>query len=288
MNILFNFKKLNFSYIIQKRGKYVNNLKANYLREISDDSLWLYTIPKSGTTLFINFLGKYLYCLKNKTNKYPYSNEIFEKLLHHTIHNQAKNKLVDLKQNKKLMNFFGYNYFVSTHCNINKVKPKKTVLIFRKPQEYIYSIYNYKYLNRSGFNLPKIFGPKLIFKKYFKDYNNHILNFKKIKNELKDNCLIIDYEDISGNQSKKYFKEILRFLEINFDKVIFENAMNKVSKKNYLDEERKNNNLLNTNLKGSFINNNKYSIEKLKFSNLYYKKYYDNVEQILKNKIFKL
>ena len=288
MNILFNFKKINFLLLLKERRKYVKNLKANYLIEISKNSFWLYTIPKSGTTLFINFLGKYLYCLKNKTKKYPYSNEIFEKLLHHTIHNQAKHKLVDLKPNKELMTFFGYNYFVSTHCIINNVNPKKTLLLYRDPKEYIYSIYNYKYLNRKGFNFPKIFGAKFIFKKYFKEYNDHILNFKKIKNKLKDNCLIVDYNDITGHQSDKYFKQILNFLEINFDKEIFEVVMHNISKKKYLVEERKNNNLLNEYLSGSFINNNKYSSDQLKLSKRYYQKNYDDVEKILKNKIFKI
>lgn len=288
MITLFNFKKLNFSRIIKKRGKYVKNLKANYLVEISRDSLWLYTIPKSGTTLLINFLGKYLFCLKNKTKEYPLSNNIFETLLHHTIHNQAKNKLVDLHSNKKLMNYYGYNYFVSTHCNINNAKPKKTILVYRKPEEYIYSIYNYKYLNRKGFNFPKIFGPKFIFKKYFKAYNNHILNFKKIKNELKNDCLIINYKDITGTDSHKYFKEILNFLEIDFHKEIFEYIMNNISKNKYLKEEKENSNLLSLNLKGSFINNKKYSVDQLRFSKSYYKKYYNDVETILKDKIFKL
>lgn len=76
-------------------------LKENFISYISQEAIWLFTIPKSGTTytmlFLVNYLGK---AFLNLNNRVGYK-EMMDKYFIHTIHNYSKkNDLLPFLQNR--------------------------------------------------------------------------------------------------------------------------------------------------------------------------------------------
>lgn len=128
-------------------NKQVDILKQNCLALLSKDSIWIYTLMKSGTTYTLLFLSNYYNYLYGNKKAVDYD-EMKNSFIHHSIDMEiGKNKLDQYFQSINKSSIIKPK-IIHTHTFIESELWKKNISIYRNPMDFIISSYFYWYINR--------------------------------------------------------------------------------------------------------------------------------------------
>lgn len=235
--------------IVDERDRLLENLLISQ----SEDSAWIFTIQKSGTTYLLTFLANYLNRLfEGRTENINYT-EMYHRFFIHSIENTVKKSSLTSfydKKNDVVKNNLPYSRFLSTHIPIKGNYWKKNISLRRNPLDYIVSIHHYNYLKRGKKN------------NLIKTIKNEIYPYIALVNYQKsliqsypDKVLIIHYEDLIIDPINS-FEKIIAFLGIEVDYASINSSITASSIKNVKVHEKEIGGAIvseSNQFKGSFI-----------------------------------
>lgn len=212
-------------------------LQRNLLSYISEDSVWLFTIPKSGTTYTMLFLVNYLSKLYTQDESRIGYGDMMKGHFIHTVHNFAKkNDLVPFLRGRKniLDENTPYSDLLSTHVMVEGGLWSRNISLYRNPLDFLISFYFYKYKNRRK----HLTHPRKII---IKELNRWIKLYKQqlaLKELYNDRVLMMCYEEVIRNP-KMSFTAIIDFLGLSFDEEALNFALRASSSDQLKEEEVK-------------------------------------------------
>lgn len=219
--------------ILRNREK----LAANLLTMMSHNSVWIYSLRKSGTTytaLFLSNYFDYLYGSKDGVT----IDSMGKKYCIHSLSNRIKKNVFDCEILLKENLFYskglgGYSGMFTTHDYLSNSSWERAICLYRNPLDYCISFYFYHYINRGI----KIKHPRKILDKTLKDFAKTYLCQKKISTNYPESVLRLSYEEIVTNP-RHSFKKMIEFLNIPFSEDGMEFSLNNSSKKKIKEREQ--------------------------------------------------
>ena len=198
---MINYLRKRFTLKLRKEN---NILKYNILKILSHEALWIYTIPKSGTTYFLFILGNLLNSKLEKKDRFDFIdfdtlNKYFS--VHSANHSGRHKNGIDYLINKKqtIEGKYSFQGVLATHISVPNDNWKYCVFLYRNPLDYLISCFHYFHVKRGDrkYNHP-IDIKDIWIPRYIKEY----LEFDRIRTEKSNNCLSISYEDLIRNTPK--------------------------------------------------------------------------------------
>lgn len=237
-------------------------LKNNILKILSHEALWIYTIPKSGTTYFLFILANLLNFKLDKKARFNFID--FDKLnkhfaIHSANHAGRHKNGIDYLINKK--NTIEGRYFfqsvISTHIPLLNDNWKYCIFLYRNPLDYLISCFHYFHVKRGD---KKYKHPIDVKDKWISRYIKEYLEFERIKNSIPDRCIAISYEELMRNSSE-VISDLTSFVGLEFSKEEINQALQNSSKENINKAEKMNGSTIvaqkSKNYKFSFIRSGK-------------------------------
>jgi len=214
--------------------KAIDQIKKNALIALSIDSVWVYTLMKSGTTYSLLFLSNYLNSIYGDGSKVSYD-QMQDNFFFHSSERRLKSKdLGQLIVNRRNISS-EIPSIIHTHEFIDHNLWKQNISLYRNPLDYLISFYFYFYKKRGKYvNHPrKIIEDRL--PKFVKVYNHQ----KDLKEQFSDTCLWLSYEQLM-NAPFEIFAEMIKFLGYEYNEELILQAMENSSKKSVqqMEEER--------------------------------------------------
>lgn len=213
--------------LFKNRFDEYDQLLYNCLSIYSYNSIWVYTLMKSGTTYSLLFLANYLNYIGGGRNGISYD-EMQSKYILHSLDIQiCRNNLTPfLNMKKESKGIEDYPNIIHTHSFIETDLWLKNISLYRNPLDYIVSSYYYWYINR-GKNVEH---PMVVYKEilnhFIKTYNHQ----KQLKSNYAYKVLQISYESLI-KQTNEVFSQMIKFIELPYDARGIEHAILFSSKK---------------------------------------------------------
>lgn len=227
---------------IQKIRKYIrcklfpksfeqqNRTLANGIELLIENSIWIYTLPKSGTTFVLLFLSNYIGYLLGSETAITYD-EMLKKYILHSADHKIKN--YDIREyinySNSIYNQIGLSRITHTH-NYHSDCFKKVISINRNPLDYLISSYYYFYIKRNI----NISHPREIIDDWIDRFIT-IYN-KQLELDTKKESLILSYEELMLKKEET-LKTVLNFIGLNFDQDAFKFALKNSSKEKVKEME---------------------------------------------------
>lgn len=253
----------NFKTILTKialKNKFIHRKHLEYFRIynnslvlLSEDSIWVYTLMKSGTTYTLLFLANYINYLAGNRNAVSFD-EMQSKFILHSLDGKIKEIDIELylKEFRELKETVIKKRIIHTHEFFNSTLWDKNISLYRNPLDFIISKYYYFYINRGL----KVSHPRKIYKELLDHFiitYNHQLDLKK---NYPEKVLSVAYEDLMKSP-KETFKNLISFMGLKIDNYGIEHAMKFSSKKEVKKMERERGEAIvkkdGINFKGSFV-----------------------------------
>ena len=222
-------------------GKFIKNslelqktVYENCIVSLSEDSVWIYTLMKSGTTYSLLFLANYLNYLNGGRTRVSYD-EMQLKFILHSMDVKIRNEKIEpfLKEHKKLTDETQFPRIIHTHSFIPSNLWSKNICLYRNPLDFIISGYYYFYINR-GINISHPL-------KIYKELLDHFLTTYKqqviLKERYPDKVLLISYEKLMASP-KEVFQKMIEFIGLPCDETGVLQAMEFSSKKQVKEMEK--------------------------------------------------
>lgn len=235
-----------------------NILKYNILKILSHKALWIYTIPKSGTTYFLFILGNILNSKLEKRDRFDFIdfdtlNKYFA--VHSANHSGRHKNGIDYLINKKqtIENRYSFQGILATHILIPNDNWSYCVFLYRNPLDYLIFCFYYFHVKRgdSKYNHP-IDVKNIWIPRYIKEY----LEFDRITTEKPNNCFSISYEDLIRN-TPKVISDAVNLIGLECSEQEINQAIQNSSKENIRKAEKMNGSTIvaqkSKNYKFSFI-----------------------------------
>jgi len=149
----------NFKTILTKialKNKFIHRKHLEYFRIynnslvlLSEDSIWVYTLMKSGTTYTLLFLANYINYLAGNRNAVSFD-EMQSKFILHSLDGKIKEIDIELylKEFRELKETVIKKRIIHTHEFFNSTLWDKNISLYRNPLDFIISKYYYFYINR--------------------------------------------------------------------------------------------------------------------------------------------
>ncbi len=255
------------SHRLKKSLKKNANLQDSLLTLLSKDSLWIYSLMKSGTTYSALFLSNYFnYVYGDKKGvDFDHMNKAY--CIHSLESNLQANNITQLlsKSAFHTSDIAGYQAFFTTHVPIHSGLFKKNISLIRNPLDYIISSYYFHYVNRGRYKM----HPINIAQKRIRDFARTVEHQNQLKENYPDKVLQMRYETLV-TQPEESFKQMIQFLDLEFDDKGIEIAMHNSSKKKVKEMEAQRGEAIvkknGSKYKGSFIRSGKIGEWKEYFS----------------------
>jgi len=250
-------KRLSLKYLHNDLNAEIINLTNNCIYSFSRDSIWIYTLMKSGTTFTLLFLSNYISYLKGEREHVSYD-QMQQKFILHSLEDRIKN--IDLNDfiriNSKLCKEIAIPPIIHTHIFIESEQWLKNISLYRNPLDFIISSYFYFYINRGArINHPRMIMIPMI--ENFATVYNHQIALKK---EFPGKTIQISYEDLKVSPENE-FKKMIRFLEIPLNTNAMSFALDNSSPKKIKEMEKERGEAIvkrdGTKFSGSFIRSGK-------------------------------
>ncbi len=233
-----------------------------------DDSIFIFTIPKSGTTYTINFLANYICNIKEEKPVSIAFENLVENGVFHTFDTPLLNYNVNDTQlyeksvksistkNSTIARKTQYSHILGTHKYHSSYLFDKAILLYRNPLDFLVSIYNFEYVKR-GISTP---FEQVVKEKLSGNEFSYIERFKlQLKLSKEYGAHHVSYEDLIL-YPKLTFTNMLNYLEIPVDEKLLNLSMEMSSIKNVIEQESKSGKILlgsERGLQGSFITSGK-------------------------------
>ncbi len=221
--------------ILKSRDKKaIDQIKKNALIALSIDSVWIYTLMKSGTTYSLLFLSNYLNSLYGDGSKVSYD-QMQNDFFFHSSERRLKSKDLGLLiENRKKIST-EIPSIIHTHEFIEHHLWNKNISLYRNPLDYLISFYFYFYKKRGKY----VSHPRKIIEKRLPKFINVYNHQKQLKEKYPDTTLWLSYEKLM-NDPYNAFSEMIRFLGLKYDEELIHKAMEFSSKKSVqqMEEER--------------------------------------------------
>ncbi|MBS2210207.1 sulfotransferase domain-containing protein [Carboxylicivirga mesophila] len=231
-------------------------LEDNCLIAMSNNSYWIYTLMKSGTTYTLLFLANYLSYIKGDKEWVDFDKMQSDYFFHSSESNIMKRNLGETFNNlKSLLKEPSSRQIVHSHKFINGDLWYKNFSLYRNPLDYLISIYFFHYINRGI----KITHPREIIDEKLGDFTKVYRSQKLLQKRYADRVYIESYENLIV-RPKEVFEKLIRFFEIEYDANAMDFAMNNASKKKIKEMESKRGEAIvagSSKYKGSFVRSGK-------------------------------
>ncbi len=215
-----------------RRKRAIELLKKNALIALSTDSIWIYTLMKSGTTYSLLFLSNYLNLIYGDGKRVSYD-QMQENFFFHSSERRLKSKdLGVLIENRRKISK-DIPSIIHTHEKIEHALWLKNISLYRNPLDYIVSYYFY-FLKKRGKSIKhprKIIEDRLT--KFIKVYNFQ----KELEMQFPERSLRFSYEELMADPFK-IFSEMIKFLELDYNEDLINQSMEFSSKKSVQEMEK--------------------------------------------------
>jgi hypothetical protein len=221
--------ELKFEKEIKSLNKYIkvieSRLKDEQVSLLTVDSVWFYTLPKTGSTYLRNVLVNYINVHFNGAIK-PVTKDLGK--LFHNFHSQNIDSTHFMVGQQEIMKNTDYQLFVHTH-KIIKSHAKKNIFILRNPLDYIVSRYFWEY-KHSDYDEP--------LDKVWRSICDEFIDYYHKRIKLSSSChsLYFTYEDMML-EPECNFEKLICFLGIEFSKTSLSLALELSSKEQVKKEE---------------------------------------------------
>ncbi|MEZ5034975.1 MAG: sulfotransferase domain-containing protein [Chitinophagaceae bacterium] len=228
-------KKILYRYTgIENTIKEKDILNNNCLSLLSENSVCIYTLMKSGTTYTILFLSNYINFVYGDKKPVNFDSANKQFCIHGIETKILLPNIGELKKNNKISTLLpSYNLIFSTHQFIKNNIAKKIVCLQRNPLDILISRYYFHYLKRGI----KLSHPRELIKTILPQIAWHISKQNEIYKKDKENVLIIAYEDLITDPKKTFIK-LIDFLNLNFVQEGLDFAIENSSKKKVIEMEK--------------------------------------------------
>ncbi len=211
-----------------------NDLKSSLLSLLSNNSIWLFSLMKSGTTYTALFLSNYFNYLYGDRKGVDFD-RMNREYCNHSLESHLN--LEDITKREKENKFVtqqlaGYNGFFTTHIPIKKDLWSKNISLYRNPLDYFISSYFFHYVNRGK----RCSHPMKIVDHKIPEFAKTIKEQRTIQALYPDKVLQLSYEDLI-RFPEDHFAEMIHFLGLELDQKGVEFAMLNSSKKKVKEME---------------------------------------------------
>lgn len=221
--------------IAQKAIIYEQEKKETELLNFSiNNSIYLTTLPKSGTTYTLHFLANYIKGILTKRGSTDLPPVNFSTLNNHYFFHSFESRikepgaLIQLSRHDKIQKATNhkFNTLVHTHEVLTESPWSRCIILRRNPLDFLISAHNFWYTKRGIGTSNPMENYKIILEKYSKVVLKQNLILKNRPND----STLFNYENLVTNPHDT-FRKMLVFLEIEiFEELIEEAIINSSAK----------------------------------------------------------
>lgn len=252
------------NFIIKQLSRFIKafdkkiELQNSLLSTLSNNSIWIYSLMKSGTTYTALFLSNYFNYLYGDKRGVDFDRMNKEYCVH-SLEGKLKPEMLQKMLNENLFfnnKFNDYNGLFTTHVPIKGDLWNKNISLYRNPLDFIISSYFFHYINRGQ----EISHPREIIKEKIKNFSKTIISQKAIKKKYSNKVYRLSYEELM-KKPEQTFTKMINFLELESDLNAIAFAMEYSSKKKVKEMEKKRGEAIvkqdGVNFSGSFVRSGK-------------------------------
>lgn len=232
------------------------------------NSIFVCTIPKSGTTYTINFLANYIVNLNTELTEKVRFDELVQNGVFHTVDTPLLMKNIDdiSQYSKSISSISSSNNAISRNCSFDHIigthkyhesyNFNKAIFLYRNPLDFLVSIYNFEYVKKG---IDKPFSECVKEKLAGSEYSFVERYMRQSELCSKYGALHVSYESIMKDP-KSAFTSILDYLAIPVVNETLELALEYSSIDSVKEQEKSSGKILlgsERGLKGSFITSGK-------------------------------
>ncbi len=233
----------------------INFLNENCLTMLSVDSIWIYTLMKSGTTYTLVFLANYLNNLFGDGKNVSFD-QMQDQFFFHSVDTRIEQKkLGSLIQKRNKVSPL-IPSVIHTHKMLEYGLWVKNISLYRNPLDYTISSYYFHHINR-GKNVKH---PRLLMEQKINSFIKTYKNQLQIKEEHPQKTMLKCYEELM-RQPKDVFCEMINFLGIELNEEALVKSIENASIKNIKKMEKQRGEAIvipqGKKFKGSFVRSGK-------------------------------